>query len=81
MKKYDFDLLLTLSSGSYMLVTIEGRKLYNVRHPTKEGAMREALNYASSWHSVRIRFEEEYEQEKKRAGVSDAPAADDSELG
>lgn len=79
---YDYDLILKEGfSNSYSLVTKSGRVLYQCRSSNLYNAMLEARAYMSSWNSVRIRTEEEYEQDEKRDRVSESTATTDAAAG
>jgi hypothetical protein len=78
---YNFEFLLIHTRGDwYELVTLEGRKMTDIKGAMPEIAMGAAVAWTSCWNSVRVRFEEEYEQDKKRAGMPDEVPGPDTEL-
>jgi hypothetical protein len=78
---YQYDLLLKRSGSGFELVTLAGRKLFTPRDHRLEQAMKEAQAYMSTWTSVRIRTEEEYEQDQARDRVSEQTAGADTSAG
>jgi hypothetical protein len=77
---YTYEFLLKHIDGErYELTTLDGRKMTSMKATLPELAMTHALAWTSCWHSVRVRFEEEYEQDKKRAGMSDEISRSNSE--
>lgn len=84
---YDYDLILKENyGGTYCLTTMDGRILFQCRSTNEYNSMLEARAYMSSWHSVRIRTEEEYEQDQegdrvpKSAKSSDTATRSDTDV-
>lgn len=66
-----YDLILKKGfAGTFLLTTKQGFVLYKPRAHTIGDAMRECEAYMSTWTSVRIRTEDQYEQEEQRDNVS-----------
>ena len=64
---YDREMVLKRdNNGFYVLYTSKGLRFYECRELNREKAMQESLAYMSTWNSVIIRTEEEYEQKKQR---------------
>lgn len=78
---YQYDLILKKSVGCYELITLTGRVLFTTRDHRLEQAMNEANAYMSTWMSVRIRTEEEYEQDEKRNRVPTEASGLDTSVG
>lgn len=73
-----YDLILKKGfANTFVLTTKEGFILYKPRAHTLADAMRECEAYMSTWTSVRIRTEEEYDKENKRDNVSSETSGND----
>jgi len=74
-----FDLILKKDGANrWALYTLKGIKFYDVKARIFEKAIEESRAYMSTWTSVRIRTEEEYEQEKQGDNVSKSSTGDDA---
>lgn len=74
MHTYDYDVILIKSYNNYEIVTTKGVVLYSMRAPSDRVAMDKARAYMSSWQSVRIRTEDEYEKDKARDRMLESTA-------